>query len=72
MSEYCNGKIKKVLKLTQEMMVLADQGDARRDDIGCGVLFGTLRDSAYKLRALAESEMAEHQRRGKWHEPAAV
>jgi hypothetical protein len=42
------------------MMVLADQGDKDRNDSGCGALYGTLRDSAYKLRKMAEEEREKH------------
>lgn len=48
------------------MMVLADQGDRNRQDRSCGVLYGTLRDSAYKLRNLAEEERLLHQKNGQW------
>jgi len=47
-------------------MILADQGDTCRKDAGCGVLYGTLRDSAYKLRQLAEAEKALHQEEDVW------
>ena len=42
------------------MLRLADEGDAVRDDPGCGVLYGVLRDSAYKLQRLAEAERRAH------------
>ena len=42
------------------MMVLADEGDSVRKDASCGVLYGTLRDSAYKIRELAETERELH------------
>ena len=48
------------------MMVLADRGDRNRQDRSCGVLYGTLRDSAYKLRHLAEEERHLHQKNGQW------
>ena len=38
------------------MIDLADQGDTHREDNGCGILYGILRDSAYKLKKLAEEE----------------
>jgi len=61
-----NQNIIKVLRLSRDMMVLADRGDEMRQDIGCGVLYGTLRDTAYKLRALAEQEVEQHKRTGRW------
>ena len=47
-------------------MLLADLGDQSRLDGSCGVLYGTLRDSAYKLRHLAEQEIQRHKDRGVW------
>ena len=61
-----NQNIIKVLRLSRDMMVLADRGDEMRQDIGCGVLYGTLRDTAYKLRNLAEQEVEQHKRTGRW------
>jgi hypothetical protein len=48
------------------MMLLADRGDETRRDISCGVLYGTLRDTAYKLRNLAEQEIQVHKTTGLW------
>jgi hypothetical protein len=64
----CNLHIIKTLKLVEEMMDLADQGDADREDNGCGILYGVLRDSAYKLRKLAEAEKQNHIVKGWWQE----
>lgn len=65
-SESFNLNILKVLRLTREMMLLADEGDNSRRDRSCGVLYGTLRDAAYKLRQLAEEERTLHQNEGVW------
>lgn len=62
----CDQNIKRTLYLTQQMIELADQGDADREDTGCGVLYGVLRDSAYKIRQLAEQEKRRHQAKGWW------
>ncbi|MCX6543351.1 MAG: hypothetical protein NTV05_02935 [Acidobacteria bacterium] len=64
MARDCNQNILKVLRLSRDMMLLADHGDQTRLDTGCGVLFGTLRDTAYKLRNLAEQEMQVHRNAG--------
>ena len=48
------------------MMLLADRGDETRQDTSCGVLYGTLRDTAYKLRQLAEHEIQVHKSAGLW------
>jgi hypothetical protein len=57
------------LALTDQMISLADQGDGDREDNGCGILYGVLRDSAYKLKRLAEAEKENHIRKGWWPMP---
>jgi len=61
-----NECIQKTLKLAELMLTLAEEGDAVRQDVGCGVLYGVLRDSAYRLKKLAEAEQAAHNKKGKW------
>jgi len=65
-SKIYNTNIQKVLKLTRDMMVLADEGDSSRQDRSCGVLYGTLRDTAYKVRDLAQREKSIHIESGLW------
>lgn len=62
----CDQNIDRTIQLTQKMIELADQGDADREDTGCGVLYGVLRDSAYKIQQLAEKEKGRHQAKGWW------
>jgi hypothetical protein len=62
----CDRNILKILHLAEEMISLADQGDADREDVGCGVLYGVLRDTAYKLKKMAEEEKRSHQEKGWW------
>ena len=64
----CDNSIVKTLKLTERMLELADEGDAAREDTNCGVLFSVLRDSAYRIRQLAESEREAHRKKGWWQE----
>jgi hypothetical protein len=52
--------LNKTLQLAELMLKLADEGDAVREDVGCGVLYGVLRDSAYRIKKLAEAERAAH------------
>ena len=61
-----NQCIKKALELADLMLKLADEGDATRKDVGCGVLYGVLRDSAYRLKKLAEAEREAHIKKGAW------
>jgi len=58
--------LEKALNLARQMLKVADEGDAVRHDIGCGVLFGTLRDCAYKVRSLAETEILAHKNKTVW------
>ena len=64
----CDHHIKETLALTRKMIHLADKGDADREDVGCGVLYGILRDSAFKIMKLAEKEKQAHQNKGWWKE----
>jgi hypothetical protein len=68
MMRMCNEMLRRTLQLAEIMVELADQGEGAREDIGCGVLYGLLRDSAYKIRKVAEQEKEDHIRRGVWPE----
>jgi len=48
------------------MLAVADEGDRDRDDASCGILYGILRDMAYRLRKLAEEECQKHKNSEKW------
>jgi len=61
-----NQCIKKTLELAELMLKLADEGDVARQDVGCGVLYGVLRDSAYRIKKLAEVEREAHIKKGGW------
>ncbi len=64
----CNELLGRTLLLTDMMVELADLGDGARIDVGCGVLYGLLRDSAYKIRKVAGQEKEDHISRGLWPE----
>ncbi len=64
----CDESIKMTLGLVEQMLELADKGDVVREDSGCGVLYGVLRDSAFKIKKLAESEKNAHIQKGWWNE----
>ena len=64
----CDQSIKRTLNLVEEMLNLADEGDAVREDTGCGVLYGVVRDSAFKIKKLAEAEKEAHIQKGWWKE----
>ncbi len=64
----CDYNIKRTLVLVEEMIEMANKGDIEREDTGCGILYGVLRDSAYKLKKLAENEKKQHIKKGWWKE----
>ncbi len=62
----CDTNIKSILTIADEMIKLAHKGDEDREDNGCGILYGILLDSAYKIKKLAEEEKNIHIRKGWW------
>ena len=62
----CDKNIKNTLNIAEEMIKVADKGDIDREDIGCGILYGVLRDAAYKVKKLAEKEKEAHIKKGLW------
>jgi hypothetical protein len=64
----CDESIQRTFDLVDNMLELADKGDAARQDIGCGVLYGVMKDSAFKIRKLAEAEKQAHINKGWWRE----
>lgn len=61
-----NKNILDTLELSRQLMFLADKGDLEREDDGCGVLYGVVRDVAYQIKAEANREMEAHKKAGKW------
>jgi hypothetical protein len=61
-----NECLKKTLEFAELMLQLADEGDAARQDVGCGVLYGVLRDAGYRIKKLAEAEREAHIKKGRW------
>ena len=68
MTRKCNDNIRRALKMATELVILADEGEAAMQDNGCGVLYGVVRDCAYKIRAEAERERDAHKAKGVWDE----
>lgn len=66
MADDFNENLIRVIRLTREMLALADEGDQARNDDSCGIIYGVMRDNAYRLRALAERECLKHKDTGKW------
>ena len=66
MSQPYNENLRRVLQLSREMLALADEGDRDRNDGSCAILYGILRDMAYRIRQLAEEECINHRAVEKW------
>ena len=60
--------LRRIMKLTREMLALADEGDRDRLDDSCGILYGVLRDMAYRLRKAARAESERHYQSQNWDE----
>ncbi|MCG2753533.1 MAG: hypothetical protein L6301_16990 [Desulfobacteraceae bacterium] len=68
----CDQNIKMILDLVNQMIRIANKGDLDREDTTCGILYGILRDSAYKIKKLAEEEKSAHQKKGWWIEDGEI
>jgi len=62
----CDKSIRKTIRLAENMLKAADEGDAVREDNGCGVLYGVLRDCGFKIMKLAQRERDAHIKKGWW------
>lgn len=51
-----------------DMIALAIKGNAEREDSGCGKLYGTMMDLAFKLKKVAEEEKNVHIQKRTWAE----
>ena len=64
--EQCNAFIRQTLECARQLIILADEGEAASKDDGCAVLYGVVRDCAYRMRAEAERERDSHRNKGRW------
>ena len=64
----CDINIARTIKLSKQMIQLAKDGDEHRQDPGCGIIYGILLDSGYKLLKLAQKEKQKHIEKGWWDE----
>ena len=60
--------ISRALSLADELMSLADTGEAQSEDDGCAVLYGVIRDCGYAIREQARRERQLHQLLGIWND----
>jgi len=61
-----NENIQRVIEESGRLLQIADTGDSDREDESCGVLYGIVRDSAYKMKSQAEQEREKHRKKGTW------
>ncbi|MCP4719356.1 MAG: hypothetical protein GY860_07850 [Desulfobacteraceae bacterium] len=62
----CDKNIARTIELANQMIKLAQTGYEQQEDPGCGVLYGILLDSGYKLLDLAQKEKQAHIQKGWW------
>lgn len=48
------------------MICFAEEANVNIKDNGCGILYGVLLDSAYKVKKIAEVEKETHIKKGWW------
>ncbi len=66
MKQACNEHIKQAFDAARRLTILADEGEGASRDDGCMVLYGVIRDCAYKIRIEAEREREAHKAKGVW------
>ena len=66
MAQTCNNHIKQALEEVRALTILADEGEADSRDDGCVLLYGVVRDCAYKIKSQAERERKVHEELGIW------
>ena len=62
----CNQHVIEALELARKLIILSDEGEADATDDSCVVLYGIIRDCAYKIREQAERERQAHTKCGIW------
>ncbi|MCK5528804.1 MAG: hypothetical protein KAI74_03915 [Kiritimatiellae bacterium] len=58
-----SSNIEKTLKLVDDLKDLADKGQSESKDYGCAMLYGVIRDCAYKIGGYAAREQSVHKGR---------
>ena len=68
----CSKHILRALELAEQLNQLSYEGEGRSEDDGCAVLYGVVRDCAWRIRAEAIRELKEHGAMGLWNEKVTV
>lgn len=58
--------VRQTLEMVRKMIILADKGEMGCCDYSSTVLFGVVRDCAYKIKARAEEERERLRMLGDW------
>ncbi len=62
----CDKNLVCAIDLAKEMIALARKGEEDREDPSCGVLYGILLDSGFRILNLAQKEKKAHAAREGW------
>ncbi|MBN1867756.1 hypothetical protein JW916_10730 [Candidatus Sumerlaeota bacterium] len=68
MQQPCNRHLKETIAIADRLIELAEEGEVECRDNGCAVVYGVVRDCAYRIRTEAERERTAHQALGQWEE----
>ncbi|MHC4871006.1 MAG: hypothetical protein ACYTFY_04100 [Planctomycetota bacterium] len=60
MCDKCNKHIIEALELSERLINLSEDGDRYAQDDNCVILYGIIRDCAYKIKRAAEAESKRH------------
>ena len=63
----CDKNIVLTIEIAQQMIELAQSGYEQHEDPSCGVLYGILLDTGYRLLDLAQKEKHAHIKKGWWN-----
>lgn len=63
----CDINIARTIELARQMIALAQTGYEQREDDNCGILYGVLLDTGYKLLDMAKKEKHSHVKKGWWN-----
>ena len=56
----CDRNLQETVELAERLISLSLKGDDEREDNGCGILYGVMRDAGFRLKQLAQREVRNH------------
>ena len=59
----CDLHLQESLKLAERLIDLSFQGDQDREDNGCGIIYGMMRDAGFRLKHLVNREIENHRQK---------